>query len=94
MNQQEQMRSHLLRWRESGQSIASYCRVHKIEQYTFHYWRDKLMKTTDQAPEFITLGPERDSPAVPLLAIRYPNGVCIEVPQGSSIELLRSLIYL
>lgn len=38
----QQWKENVLKQRESGLSIASWCHQNKIEVHTFYYWRNKL----------------------------------------------------
>ncbi len=40
--QQKEWKENILKQRQSGLSIASWCRQHGFTDYVFHYWQKKL----------------------------------------------------
>lgn len=46
-------------WRESGQSMAAYCRAHELAYWQFLYWRGKLADETAPAG-FVALEGDED----------------------------------
>lgn len=45
----EQWKKNILKQRESGLSIASWCKQNHIAVHAFYYWRDKLFPAFDRS---------------------------------------------
>lgn len=79
-------------WEESGQTREVFCKAHGINPGKLSYWRGRHLESRKgvSEEEFIAIKPE----VLPVLEIRYPNGVIVTVPSGTAGRQLRSLIYL
>jgi transposase-like protein len=77
----------------SGQSIAAFCRDHKIPAHQFHWWRGRFRKENSQSKGsgFLKLVPFSKSQHSGI-RIRLNNGVFIEVEQGFDPHTLRGVI--
>jgi len=47
---------HLAAWRESGESIAGYCRRHGLLEQSFHYWKKVLSSEGGDASGTLDVG--------------------------------------
>jgi transposase-like protein len=90
-------------WKESGLPQKTYCGQNNLSFSTFKYWQKKYQKEigNDKAqvsthsfiPVHVPKAPEADI-APGIITISYPNGVTIDCPVNTRIDLLRSLIKL
>jgi transposase-like protein len=82
---EDEARTALERWRQSGQTIAAYARAHGVSAPRLYWWRRRLRTTTPAA----ALGPEvRLVPATLVsteatVELRLPSGVVVEVTGAS-----------
>lgn len=94
MNKQEHWFSLIRTCEESTISQKQFCRENNLSISTFGYWRRKYIKSLipeDADPSEGTFIPLKDS-AHSLLEIIYPNGVRIQVPEGTHPNQLSTLI--
>jgi len=84
--QKEQWTEKLTAWRESGLSIAAWCRQNDEGYHRFLYWRRRLQPTTQPAGRFVELSIESSSLAVEC------NGVTLHIERGFDRELLRQVL--
>ena len=75
----EKWRRRIAEQRESGLSIAAYCRRHDLTQVSFHYWKRRLRDEPAKA------GPARFLPVSVLdsavsVSIERPDGLVLRVP--------------
>jgi len=74
-------------WRESGLSIAAWCRQNDEGYYRFIYWRKRLeQKTQRTTGRFVALTLEP-----PTLAV-ICNGVTLQIERGFDRDLLREVL--
>jgi transposase-like protein len=82
---EDEARTALERWRQSGQTIAAYARAQGVSAPRLYWWRRRLRAT---APG-VALGPElRLAPATIVSAaatveLRLPNGILVAVTGAS-----------
>jgi hypothetical protein len=84
------------RWRESGESQASFARRHRIPGWTFWYWCRKL---SDEAPSIESTAPQtfvpvhmaRD-PSTPVIEIVLNCGARLHIGAGASPELVQTVV--
>jgi hypothetical protein len=97
-------RSHLDRQRSSGESIRGYCRVRKLSETLFHFWRREIGRRDLEAR-----APHRSGGAgliavnildepisrpakPPLLEIECPGGPLIRLREEVPIEVLQRVM--
>jgi hypothetical protein len=98
-------RERISRWRQSGLSIAEFCRREQISQPSFFAWRKRLasrvaVRRRDKLPaaggsggeaRFIELSPPR-WPTTNGVQITLPGGAVVALPQDASTELVVAAI--
>jgi hypothetical protein len=71
------------RWKASGQSVVSFCAVHRVTQATFYSWCKRLgtrtRSTTPSAPAFAPVRVVAD----PTAEVVLPNGLIVRVPAAT-----------
>jgi hypothetical protein len=97
-------RSHLDRQRSSGESIRGYCRVRKLSEALFHFWRREIARRDREKraprqsgnPGLVAVKvigePTARSTAAPLLEIECPGGPLVRVREKAPIEVLQRVI--
>ncbi len=74
-------------WRESGLSIAAWCRQNNEGYYRFIYWRKRLQPNVQPSTSrFVELTFETSSLAVEC------NGVTVNIDRGFDRDLLRQVL--
>ena len=73
-------------WRESGQSIAAWCRQHDESYYRFLYWRKRLEPKQKESGRFVELTVGASS-----LALEC-NGMTLHIERGFDRDLLRDVL--
>ena len=73
-------------WRESGQSIAAWCRQHEESYYRFIYWRKRLELKQEKAGRFVELTFGK------LSLLLSCNGMTLHIERGFDPELLRDVL--
>jgi len=108
MKKESWYRDMIAEQKESGLTIIDFCFNHSIAPSTFHYWKKKIRKTSDDRKDFIPLlvkssGMERPKGSVcseisqvneALLEVVYPNGIILRLKQDLDLDQLRTLIHL
>jgi len=90
---------HLLDdFQQSGLSRLDFCEQKKIAVAKFYYWQKKLRDQSSDTPNgFIRLSSRKGhgsvEPMTPIV-LQYPNGVSLQLPAGTSISVLRTLLCL
>ena len=75
----QQWREHIFKQRQSGLSMASWCRQNNIVVHTFCYWRDKLFsKATLERSDFTEISDQK--------ACNSQKGITLEY-RGFSMHL-------
>ena len=96
-------RDRLEAWRESGESVAGYCRSRGLSRAQFEYWQRMLRNTDatrDEALSFVPVLVNADG--VPsaagrgVIEVRLPRGVCVAMPSDQAVSdalvLIRGLL--
>lgn len=91
-------RDQVRRQKESGLSVAAYCRRERISEASYYYWKRRLAETTEKAnPE--SLDSKRRFVAIDLpqsvrdkLEVVLRNGRRVVVPDRFSEDALRLLL--
>jgi hypothetical protein len=78
-------------WQSSGLPQVEYARMKNIKIHTFRYWLYKRNKKTRHSEAFVEL---KNIFKGNDILLRYPNGVELHVPSGTTLQALKSLIYL
>jgi transposase len=81
---EEEARTALERWRQSGDTIAAFARAQGVSAPRLYWWRRRLSGTApDPRPE-IRLAPATILPvAAATVEVRLPSGVVVEVAGAS-----------
>jgi transposase-like protein len=82
---EDEARTALERWRQSGQTIAAYARAHGVSAPRLYWWRRRLRGTAPAAelrPE-IRLAPATIVSMAATVELRLPNGIVVEVTGAS-----------
>ncbi len=83
----QQWAEKIAAWRESGLSIAAWCRQNNEGYYRFIYWRKRLQpKVLPSTGRFVELTFETSSLAVEC------NGVTLHIERGFDRDLLRQVL--
>jgi hypothetical protein len=97
---QEQMFQLIEDFKRSGQTRKDFCAAQQMAVYVFYYWQRKYRDETRGLAQgsFVavrTNGKMQESPGKEsVITVQYPNGVSLQVPVGSSVQVLRTLISL
>ncbi len=85
----EEWRNKIVAWRDSGLSIAAWCRENAEGYHRFLYWRDRLKvpdRAVPQVGQFVEL-----SLAAPPISLEC-NGIHIHVSSGFDTGLLEDIL--
>jgi hypothetical protein len=82
----QQWSEKIAAWRESGLSIAAWCRQNNEGYYRFIYWRNRLQQKATPSGRFVELAVETSSLAVEC------NGVTLRIERGFDRDLLRQVL--
>ena len=82
----EQWAEKITAWRESGLSIAAWCRQNNEGYHRFLYWGKRLEQNTQPSGRFVELSIESSTLAVEC------NGVTLHIERGFDRELLRQVL--
>jgi len=94
-NREEEMFALVKTCIASEISNKDFCTLNKISQANYYYWQKKYLESQQVEPDdFIPVKFPRRVAAITEIEICYPNGVCIKLPQGSDLSLIRSFISL
>ena len=77
-------------WEVSGKTKSSFCKEQGINPAKFGYWRSQYLSSQKEVDGFVSVRAE--PPSINGTEIRYPNGVVVIVPAGTSIVGLKALI--
>lgn len=69
------------RWRQSGESVAAFCRKHGLTAERLYWWRKRLVASTPTST--LSLVPATIVTRETTIAIRIPGEVTIEVANAS-----------
>jgi transposase-like protein len=108
VTQQERSRKARAKWQRlvseqgrSGQSVAAFCREHRLCIPHFYWWKKRLQETAPAKPAGIgrfvevkvaTAAPEASTPSEGRVEIRLRNGRSLVVGQGCDAEQVRVLV--
>jgi hypothetical protein len=87
-------KTHLERWKQSGQTQVAYCREHGLKPHQFTYWKKRFGRT-DTDISFIPLRFSRNLPVAvtgSTFNLFTQNGFKIEVGTGFDPVALKQLI--
>ena len=102
MTQQERSRKARAKWQRlvseqgrSGQSVAVFCREHRLCVSHFYWWKKRLR--TSSTEKFVevkvaTASPEPSTPNDARVEIRLRNGRSLVVGRGCDAEQVRVLV--
>jgi len=85
----EMMVSLVQQWQESGMTQKDFAETHGIKLSTLQYWIRKKRKGSSH-PSFIPL----DISTGHSIRLYYPNGIEMELPSGTPVNVIRHLISL
>jgi hypothetical protein len=91
MNRQdknEQMISLVNQWEQSGLSQIEFARLNSIKLFTLRYWIHKHQKANIEISPFLELNPTINQS----ICLRYPNGVELQLPTHTPLNLIKGLI--
>ena len=85
------MFSFIEQWKASNKDQFNFCREKEISYSTFHYWLKKYRRLQMEPQGFIPM--EFSGNRHPLIEVRYPNGVIIQLP-SVDLKVLKQLVHL
>jgi hypothetical protein len=96
-------RSHLARQSSSGESIRGYCRIRKLSEALFHFWRreiarrdrEKSVSLRSEKAGLIAVeivGDPVPESTTSLMEIECPGGPVIRVREEASLEVLQRVM--
>jgi hypothetical protein len=102
MSKQSELREEMIKvledFSKSGLTRLAYCEHKNIAVAKFYYWQKKLRNQSGDAPDgFIRLTSRKTFVAdAPMAAIvlQYPNGISLQLPAGTPITMIRTLLSL
>lgn len=83
------MLAHVAAWKASGLSRKSYCNEHNLNVHTLNYWCAKARQVR-MPGGFVPL----EVGASDALEVRYPNGVRLLLPAGTSMAQVAAYVRL
>jgi hypothetical protein len=89
-------KTHIERWKQSGQTQVSYCREHELKPHQFTYWKKRFGRTKADI-SFVPLRFSRNLPVAvtgSTFNLFTQNGFKIEVGAGFDPATLKQLISL
>jgi hypothetical protein len=86
----EYMLNLVQQFHESGISQAEFSKSKGIHLLKFRYWLQKSKEYQVKESPFVELTGQISQN----ISLRYPNGVMINLPSQTPVELIKSLIYL
>jgi hypothetical protein len=82
---------HVKQWKETGGSMAAYCKANDISYHTFIYHANRLKKREVASPEFIRFEmPEGKT--VTNIEYHFANGNYFVFPTACSVQVIKTLI--
>jgi len=87
-------KTHIERWKQSGQTQVAYCREHGLRPYQFTYWKKRFGRT-DTDISFVPLRFSRNLPVAvtgSTFNLFTQNGFKIQVGTGFDPVALKQLI--
>ena len=95
---QQEMFAVIEDFQQSGLTRQAFCAQRSIAITKFHYWQKKYREHSNGTPNgFIQLTSRKSHRSGELLApivLQYPNGVSLQLPGGTPMATLRTLLSL
>lgn len=95
---QQEMFAVIEDFQQSGLTRLAFCAQRSIAITKFHYWQKKYRDHSNGTPNgFIQLTSRKSHRSGELLApivLQYPNGVSLQLPGGTPMATLRTLLSL
>jgi hypothetical protein len=90
----EEYYSLFCKWRESGQSKASFAATAGIPKQTFYYWCKKFDtdSVTSASLSPFSIIPMDQITASPVVRISYPSGILVELFGAVDLSIVRELV--
>ncbi len=93
---QEKMFALVEGFQQSKLTRQDFCIQEDIPVARFYYWQKKYRaRLTEATPGFVQLRPDKKNAfhgVEPMIVLQYPNGVSLQLPAGTSLATLRSLL--
>jgi len=78
-------------YKESGKTIADFCKEQKMDKSNFYLWRKRINPDVDQS--FVKVSPLKTATAeCNKLIIHLPGNVKVEVTSATDLKLLRKVV--
>jgi hypothetical protein len=88
---------HIKQWKFSGQIQAEYCREHKLNEKSFHYWKKKF-GSTNKLVSFVRLPVPKSLPeskkidGINSLKVLLDNDIKIEISENFNPMTLKKVV--
>lgn len=81
-------------WKTSGKSKKQFCEEHQIAQSRFFYWQKRYSEQNESIQNcFVPVKTgKKKNESKPGIDIYYPNGVRLQLPAGTGVAVIRSMI--
>lgn len=80
-------------WRRSGLNKSAFCREHKLSRWTFHYWKKRLQRSSEEAVSFVKLPAITiNSAQAAAISIQLGDRYNVEVKSDFEAATLRRLL--
>jgi hypothetical protein len=84
---------------QSKMTRKEFCELKGISRNCYYYWQKKYWQQAGvEQPGFVTVrtgnGPESRPGFTPPIVISYPNGISMQLPAGTSLAFISSLLRL
>jgi transposase-like protein len=90
---EEQMFSLIEKCNESGLSNKQFCEEYDLPQHLFYYWQNKhRSKNSEGEAGFVPVNLNGRNKVSGSIEIHYPNGVRLQLPEGTGMSMVKSLI--
>jgi hypothetical protein len=90
---QQYWKRQITLWRRSGLSKVAFCRENKISRWSFHYWKKKLQKESEEVVSFVKLPTiSIDSTQSATFSVRLSDRYSVEIENNFSSEALKRLL--
>jgi hypothetical protein len=86
-----QVESLVTGWHTSGMTQTDYAKLNNVTIHTLRYWLYKRKNKSAQTSAFVEL---KDIFKGHDILLRYPNGVELHIPAGTSLQAMKALINL
>lgn len=90
-------KNHIKQWKFSGKIQAEYCRKHKLNEKSFHYWKKKFDPTSKlvsfvQLPVPASLPESKKINAINSLKVLLNNDIKIEISENFNPMTLKKVV--